>query len=70
MNDFESAMYELLTAALIVREACLFDSGEIPDHLSPIMEALDEVEIAAPTVMMEASNRIRETVADVLGRGE
>lgn len=66
MNDFESAMYDLLIAALVLRAACLFEGGQVPEFLDPLMEALDSVEIAAPASLLEANSSITSTVEKVL----
>lgn len=66
MSDFESAMYDLLISALVLRAACLFDGGEVPEFLSQIMEALDAVEIAAPASLLEANSSITAAVDETL----
>jgi hypothetical protein len=68
VSDFEAAMYDLLTEALILRAACTYDNGRIPEFLAPLMEALDSVEVAAPTSLMEANDKITGAVARVLGK--
>ncbi len=66
MSDFESAMYDLLIAALVLRAACTFDGGKAPEFLDPLMEALDSVEISAPSSLLEANSSITATVEKVL----
>lgn len=70
MSDFESAMYDLLIAALTLRAAALYDGGEIPEFLLPITEALDAVELAAPASLFPAAEQIRVAVDRVLGATE
>lgn len=66
MSDFENAMYDLLISALVLRAGCRFEGGQVPEFLTSLMEALDAVEISAPSSLLEANSTITATVEKVL----